>query len=69
MYNMCVYTVWEVAEILKVSTKTVYHLIRDNELFAIRVRGQIRITSYALDDYIARGGSSIEAKYPRELVP
>jgi len=40
-----VYTVQEVTDLLRVSTKTVYAIVRDRELSSIRVRGQIRITS------------------------
>lgn len=54
-----VYTVDDVASILKVSTKTVYTLVHEQQLKCIRVRGQIRITSEQLDDYI-RGGINCE---------
>lgn len=50
-----VYTVAEIARILKISEKTVYRLIRDQELPYIRVRGQIRITAIALDCYLQGG--------------
>lgn len=50
-----VYTVDDVASILKVSTKTVYTLVHEQQLRCIRVRGQIRITSEQLDNYL-RGG-------------
>ena len=50
-----VYTVAEIARILKISEKTVYRLIRDQELPYIRVRGQIRITAMALDVYLQGG--------------
>ena len=53
----CVYTVPEVATVLKVSTKTVYKMIHDGELQAICVRGQFRITLQALTDYL-RGGKN-----------
>ena len=69
MHDMCVYTVSEVAEVLKVSTKTVYNMIHDDQLFAIRVRGQIRITSYALDEYLSRGGARNETTGTRTMVP
>ena len=48
----CVYTIREIAKILKVSEKTVYGLVHDNEIKCIRVRGQIRITSEQLDYYL-----------------
>jgi excisionase family DNA binding protein len=44
-----VYTVEEVAKILKVSTATVRRMIDDGELKAIRIRGQIRIRKEDLD--------------------
>lgn len=47
-----VYTVAEIAAVLRVSTKTVYKLVQDQELPHIRIRGQIRITSYALENYL-----------------
>ena len=53
--NVGVYTVREIAEILRVSEKTAYKLIRDQELPYIRVRGQIRITAMALDFYLQGG--------------
>lgn len=53
----CVYTVREVATVLKVSEKTVYNLIHSQELSCIRVRGQIRITSKQLIEYL-KGGTS-----------
>lgn len=47
-----VYTVSEMAKILKISEKTAYRLIQDQEIPHIRVRGQIRITAKALDNYL-----------------
>lgn len=55
-----VYTVTDIAKILKVSTKTVYRLVQEQELPCIRVRGQIRITAMALDDYLRGGNCSGE---------
>lgn len=52
----CVYTVSEVATVLKVSSKTVYKIIRNGDLKVIRVRGQIRITSQELNQFL--GGSN-----------
>lgn len=51
-----IYTVKEVAKILRVSEKTVYKIIRSGDLQAIRVRDQYRITADALRQYI-RGGT------------
>lgn len=50
-----VYTVDEVAARLKVSAKTVYTLIHEQQLQYIRVRGRIRIPAKALEDYIEGG--------------
>lgn len=47
-----VYTVSEVARILRVSPRTVYKIIQAGELQAIRVRGQYRITADALQIYL-----------------
>ena len=58
MSENCVYTVNDVASILKVSTKTVYALIHDKQLKSIRVRGQIRIPSKALDVFL-KGGLTV----------
>lgn len=52
MRTNCVYTVLDVADYLRISTKTVYKLIHDHELACIRVRGQIRVTSEQLRDYL-----------------
>lgn len=52
-----VYTVKDIAKILRVSEKTVYALVQDNEIKCIRVRGQIRITTEQLDCYL-RGGTN-----------
>lgn len=55
MHCKFVYTVKEVSDILRISTKTVYQIIKSGELRSIRVRGQIRITSSALEKYIQGG--------------
>lgn len=47
-----VYTVRDVAELLQLSTKTVYQIIKARELEVIRIRGQIRITDTALRTYL-----------------
>ena len=62
--GMCVYTVKEIAEMLKVSEKTVYSLVRDQLLECFWVRGQIRITSEQLHEYL-RGGNVGEEGSPR----
>lgn len=55
MHCKFVYTVKEVSDILRISTKTVYQIIKSGGLRSIRVRGQIRITSSALEKYIQGG--------------
>ena len=50
-------TVAEVADVLRVSTMTVYRLIQRGELAALRVGRSYRIRASALDDYLATGGS------------
>lgn len=47
-----IYTVRDVADILKVSTKTVYRLVQDGALPCIWVYGSIRIPQSALDTYL-----------------
>lgn len=47
-----VYTIEEVADILKVSAGTVRKLIDSGELKAFKVRGQWRIKKEDLDQYI-----------------
>lgn len=64
MNSISVYTVREVASIIKVSDKTVYGLIHDQQLKCIWVRGQIRITSEQLDAYL-QGGSNNEKRNER----
>lgn len=55
--EICVYTVKDVAGKLKVSEKTVYSLIHEQQLECIWVRGQIRITSEHLSKYLEGGNS------------
>ncbi|HZU71533.1 MAG TPA: helix-turn-helix domain-containing protein [Acidimicrobiales bacterium] len=45
----------EVAEALAVSNMTVYRLIRDGQLAAIRVGHGWRVPETALDEYLSRG--------------
>jgi excisionase family DNA binding protein len=49
-----VYTLEEVAEILKVSVATVRKLVDEKQLKAFKVRGQWRVRKEDLDDYINR---------------
>lgn len=65
--DLSVYTISQLAEILQVSNKTAYRLVKDKEIQAVRVRGQIRIPSRALEEYL-EGGFGDETKNTRELV-
>lgn len=47
------YTIDEVAELLKVSHSTVRRLIDSGHLKSVRIGGQIRIRQRDLDDYVA----------------
>jgi len=53
-----VYTVSEVAEILKVSEKTVYKEVKEGNLKSVKVRGSIRVSNKFLEEYlkIFKGG-------------
>jgi excisionase family DNA binding protein len=44
-----VYTIEEVAKLLKISTDTVRKMIADKELDAVKVRGQWRIKKKSVD--------------------
>ena len=48
-------TVAEVAGLLRVSTMTVYRLIKAGELAAVRVGRSYRVTEDDVDRYLARG--------------
>lgn len=61
MKNGYVYKVGDIASILKVSSKTVYGLIRDEQLKCIWVRGQIRITSEQLNEYLKGGDNGAKS--------
>jgi excisionase family DNA binding protein len=52
------YTIDEIAELLKVSHSTVRRLIDSDHLKSVRIGGQIRIRQKDLDDYMA---SSVDA--------
>lgn len=52
-----IYTVQEVADKLRISAKTCYQLIEDGSLKCVRVRGSIRITQNAIDEFISQGGT------------
>lgn len=46
-------TVSEVADLLRVSTMTVYRLIKANELSAVRIGKSYRVEEKAIDNYLA----------------
>jgi excisionase family DNA binding protein len=48
-------TVAEVAAILRVSTMTVYRLIKSGDLVAVRVGKSYRLSEDEVDRYLARG--------------
>ena len=50
-----VYSVEEVAEILKVSLRSVYHYVRSGQLKASKIGKSWRISSAALQDFIEHG--------------
>jgi excisionase family DNA binding protein len=51
-------TVQEVAELMRVSTMTVYRLIKAGELRAARVGRSYRLRESDVDTYLARGETS-----------
>ncbi len=54
MAEEVVYTIEEVARILKVSTDTIRRMIADGELEAVKVRGQWRIKKESVDKLLGR---------------
>lgn len=50
-------TVSEAAQILRISSKTLYRLLRDGDLEYVVVRGSYRISSSAIMKYIDQGGT------------
>lgn len=53
-----IYTVDEVAEILRVSKRHVYEQVKQNKLFAIKIGHSVRISEVALKKYVEQGGAS-----------
>ena len=47
-----VYTVKQIADILQISPKTMYQIVKDGAIDILWVRGQIRSTSAALRRYL-----------------
>ena len=54
----CVYTIMDVAMILKVSEKTVYRMIKERKLPHIRVGKQIRVSAAVLERYLQGGDNN-----------
>jgi excisionase family DNA binding protein len=50
-----VYTVQEVAELLKVSPRTIERLVQNHQLRAIHVGRRLRVTQESLQAYIGQG--------------
>lgn len=50
-----VYTLHEVEEILSVTQRTVYNLIKGGKLKAFKVGGQWRVTEEALQEFLTQG--------------
>lgn len=50
-----VYTILEVMEILKVSRRTIYNYIKADQIKAIKLGKEWRITEEALNDFLSRG--------------
>lgn len=49
-------TVEEIAERLKVTTRTVYRWIDDGKLKAVKIQGIVRITEEAYTEFINKAG-------------
>jgi excisionase family DNA binding protein len=54
MFNDRLYTVQEVAELLKVSVRSVYRMIEDQDIESTKVRCSTRIYGSSLNDYLER---------------
>ncbi|MFW5837114.1 MAG: helix-turn-helix domain-containing protein [Desulfovibrionaceae bacterium] len=63
------YTIQEVADILRVHPRTIYRLIRDADLRAIKVGSQWRIAESALFEFFDKGGQALRARLKREKGP
>ncbi len=65
-------TVKEVAEILRVSTKTVYKLIKENEIPAVKVGREQRVAKAQLITFLQKhGGANVYPNkhfYPRNII-
>ena len=56
---MNIYTVEEVADLLKIKPETVRIMLRDNELNGFKAGKAWRVTEYDLKKYIQKQGGSI----------
>ena len=52
MAELKIYTVEDVADLLKVNARTVYKMVERGEIRSVRAGRQIRITGEALDAYL-----------------
>jgi excisionase family DNA binding protein len=48
-------TIREVAEVLRIHSRTAYRLVKDGQIAAIRVGSQWRVPETALHEYVATG--------------
>jgi excisionase family DNA binding protein len=67
MIDEQVYTVPEIAKILRIHPNTVRKMIQDGELAAFRVRDEYRIRQSALDTLV-RDTGTMKAIHPEEEV-
>jgi excisionase family DNA binding protein len=57
-----IYTVAEIAQILRVSERSVYRLIEDRKLRAVRVGRLVRVPEGMLEEFIAGGPAEAEVE-------
>lgn len=57
MAELKVYALDELAEILKVSRRSLYNFIKDGKLKGFKVGREWRITEEALKEFIEKGGA------------
>ncbi len=58
-----IFTVTETAKYLRVSDRTVYQLIKNNDLDVIWVRGSIRIPRTSIEAFLLKGGTPHAYEY------
>lgn len=66
LYPMAL-TVPEVAEILRVCTKTVYKIIKENNIPAVKVGREIRVSKVRLIDYLQNSAYGHLDKTSKEI--